>query len=609
MTADGDATGAGAGNGRCYCPVMGRIADAALAHLAGGPATAEDLAGALARAGATRAKDPVRAVRGALRDDHRFVLLSDGRLASGAQLLADVVLTARVTESAHLRGALDTDGDLAPFAAVGATRAVLPVEVRPGDCVLVRVADPETGRLEAVRAPNQLQGREDEAELVGVARRMVAVDGGGGVKLAAVLCDVAASSPDAYRRPSRPLSEVLGEVGLDVHLGWVAPVGTRWGVTTEREILELEAGVADQLAADRPAEAVELQERLVELLRRHYPERVPEARRRLARVFARAGRVGDGLGVLTGAFGFDDPEDRYEASLLAIRLGDVVSARRWAEEGLARVAEPTDAEVGEALEDLAGDLDAHATYRAVLEWLPAPETRIADAPELAGRLVSPRRSYLVGALIEQCFAPLHDPEAIALVRGLDALGMPGRDALLACGAVLDGPAGAAARQLSGTARHARRPWVEGLLAAHPVDAWLTVPASDSAQQHMIMAIAKESGRWAPLVVVITGTDSERTVEDAFFLNDLAELRFRRELLRPITELGLPLQQVPVAEATDILADGLARAGASGHRLDALDYQPVTTRIEHLVMAPMARRRGGSGDRHRSAPTGQDRGQG
>jgi hypothetical protein len=112
-----------------------------------------------------------------------------------------------------------------------------------------------------------------------------------------------------------------------------------------------------------------------------------------------------------------------------------------------------------------------------------------------------------------------------------------------------------------------------------------------------------------LVVVITGTDSERTVEDAFFLNDLAELRFRRELLRPITELGLPLQQVPVAEATDILADGLARAGASGHRLDALDYQPVTTRIEHLVMAPMARRRGGSGDRHRSAPTGQDRGQG
>jgi hypothetical protein len=597
----------GAGRTRCYCPDMGRIADAALAHLAEGPATAEDLARALAHAGVTHAKDPVRAVRGALRDDHRVVTLSDGRLASGVQLMGDVVLTARVTEAAHLRGALDTDGDLAPFAAVGATRAVLPIEVRPGECVLVRLADPETGRLVAERAPSQLNAVDDEAELVAIAQRRVAEDAGRGIKLAAVLCDVAAANPDAYRRPSRPLAEVLGEAGLEVHLGWVATSGTRWGVTTEREITELEGSVADHLAADRPAEAAELQERLVELLRRHFPERVPAARRRLARVLARAGRVGDGLTVLTGAFGFDDPEDRYEASLLAIRLGDVVSARRWAEDGLARVVEPGDADVGECLEDLAGDLDAHATYRAVLDWMPSPETRIAECAELAERLVSPHRSYLVGALIEQCFAPLHDPEAIALVRAFDRLGTPGRDACLACVAVLDGPAGDAARHATGAARHARRPWVQGLLAAHPVDAWLTVPAAGSGQQHMIMAIAKESGRWAPLVVVLDGTGPGGTVADAFFLNDLAELRFRRELLRPITELGLPLHQVPVAEATTVLADGLARAAAAGHRLDALDYQPVTTRIENLVLAPMAGRRGGSGDRERRAQTGQDRG--
>ncbi len=574
---------AGADEGRWYSPSMGRIADAALARLATGPADAEGLAGTLARAGVTRAKDPASALRRAIRDDQRFVVLDDGRLASVAQLLSELVLTVRVSETAHLRGALDTDGDLAPFAALGATRAVLPLEIQTGECALVRLADAATGRLEAVRAPGRLPPADDEPAVVAAALRRIAEAGGRGVRMAAVLCDVAATHPDAYHGPFRPISDALAAAGLEIHLGWVAPAGTQWGVATEREVADLERAVSDHLAADRPAEAAALQDRLVTLLRMHFPERVPDARRRLARVLARAGRVDDGLSVLTGAFGFDDPEDRYEACLLAIRLGDLIRARRWAEEGLARVQEPGQAEVGTCLEDLAGDLDAQATYRTVQEWLPAPDDRIAAAPELAERLVAPRRSYLVGALIEQCFGDLDDPDGVALIGAFHRLGPSGRDVCLAAASVLVGSVADAARQAAGAGRHARRSWVQGLLSTAPVAAWVTTPTAESDQQHLIVGVAKEGGRWSPLVAVIAGAAHDPVVRDAFFLNDLAEARFRRELLRPITELGLPLREIPVEQAAAMLRAGLAQASRDGHVLPAEEYQPVISRIRTLVL--------------------------
>jgi hypothetical protein len=376
---------------------------------------------------------------------------------------------------------------------------------------------------------------------------------------------------------------VLRDAGFEVHLGWVAPVGTRWGALTELEIDALERGVADHLAADRPVEAAELQDRLVALLRRHLPERVPEARRRLARVLARAGRARDGLSVLTGAFGFGDPEDRYEACLLAIRLGDVVSARRWAEEGLAHVDAPGQAEVAACLDDLAGDLDAQATYRAVQEWLPQPLDRVRAASRLATRLVAPHRSYLVGALVEQTFADLDEAHARTLIAELQHLGAAGRDACLACASVLESPAREAALRAAAGTRYARRPWVQGLVAAAPVEAWMTSPASNAAEQHLIIAIGKEEGRWAPLIVVIDRRELGGAVGDAFFLNDLAEPRFRRELLRPIRELGLPLRPVVVEQAVEILAEAMRRTEASGRSLPALEYQPVVARLRRFVL--------------------------
>lgn len=562
---------------------MGRIADAALDRLASGPTDPEALAAALARSGATRAKDPAAALRRAVRDDARFVILADGRLASVAQLLADIVLNVRVSDAAHLRGWLDTDGDLAPFAALGATRAILPVEVQAGDMVLVRLADHRTGRLVADRAAGPLADAAAERILITAARHRLAGAEDRGVRLAAIVCDVAAADPDAYRGPARPLSDALGDAGLEIHLGWVASAGTSWGVASEREVAALERAVSDELAADRPVAAAELQERLLGVLRMHFPERVPDARRRLARVLARAGRVGDGLAVLTAAFGFGDPEDRYEACLLAIRLGDVVSARRWAEEGLARIEVPAHADVALCLDDIAGDLDAHATYQSVVAWLPPPSERLAAASELAGRLVSPRRSYLVGALIEQCFADLDDVDASALIAAFQRLGSAGREVCLAAASVLEGAPADAARRAAGPGRHARRAAVQGLVSAAPVGAWVTAPGDPGAQQHLLIAVAKEAGRWSPLIVVVDHPGPELVVRDAFFLNDLAEERFRRELLRPITELGLPLHELPVTRACTLLEAGLARAAARGHVLPALEYQPVAARIRTLVL--------------------------
>lgn len=571
---------------------MGRIADAAVAELDHGPADVRDLAARLGAVGVTRAKDPVAAVRRALRGDARVLALSDGRFAAAAQAFANVVFTARVGMSDHARGAVELDADLAPLTLLGVGRAVLPADARPGDHVVVRVVDAVRGRVDVERAPGRLDEAAGQAVVAFVRERLAQAGPRASlrrVRLADAVAEIAATDPAAFRSPARPLSEVLREAGLEIHLGWVAPTGTRWGALTELEIEALERGVSDHLAADRPLEAAELQDRLVSTLRRHLPERVPAARRRLARVLARAGRARDGLAVLTGAFGFDDPEDRYEASLLAIRLGDTRAARRWAEEGLARAEGAAHASVRTCLEDLAGDLDAQAAYRAAQDALPEDLTSPRAVARLAAQIVAPRRSYLVGALVEQAVAGRDDLAVQALVAAFGRLDGPGRDACLACEAVLDGAAADAARRAAGDARWAERPWVQGLLDAAPLDAWITAPGAGSRRQHLIMAIAKEEGRWAPLVVVIDRETLGGAAQDAFFLNDLAAERFRRELLRPIEELGLPLRHVPLAQAVVLLEDALAATDARGWALPALEYQPVVARIRRFVLGGVAGR--------------------
>ena len=69
---------------------MGRIADSALDLLADGPLGADVIGAALARSGATRARDPGAAVRRALSGDPRVLRIPDGRLASVAQALRGI---------------------------------------------------------------------------------------------------------------------------------------------------------------------------------------------------------------------------------------------------------------------------------------------------------------------------------------------------------------------------------------------------------------------------------------------------------------------------------------------------------------------------------------
>lgn len=568
---------------------MSRIARAALSILETGPVAASDLGRRLAEAGVTRARDPGAAVRRALRDDPRVVSLPDGRLALIDQALRDVVLTVRVGRDAAGRGELHTDGDLSPLGLVGIDSVRLPAGARPGDLVAVTLRDPVTTEVGVEVIPGARARPLDERELCdAIGARLVRTGAGlpaaaPVARLAPLFMAVAAGRPDAFRAPGRPLTEALRADGWDVHLGWVGGSGTAWASLTEEEIDALEADVADLLAMERPSEAAAVQDRVVTLLRRHLPDRVPSARRRLARVLARAGRGDEALSVLVGAFRFDDPEDRYEAALLAIRSGDVVSARRWVNEGLARIETTESSEVGICLEDIASDLDAQAAFLAARDWLPSLEEPVTGAERLVEAILAPRRSYLVETLVEEVFEDA-DPSAIrAVLDTMAGLGDAGRDACLACAAVLPPRAADAARRAAGGRRHARRPWVQGLLGAAPVAAWSTSLAHAPDQQQLVIAVRKERGRFSPLVVLLDHEQMEGAVKDAFFLPDMVEPRMRRELFAPMAELGLPSEPISVSDAIALLDHGLARTRALGWELPSELRQPATARIERWVL--------------------------
>lgn len=566
---------------------MSRIARAALSILQAGPVAAADLGRRLASEGVTRARDPGAAVRRALRDEPRVVSLPDGRLALIDQALDGVTLTVRVGRDACERGEVDTDGDLAPFALVGVDVVALPPEARPGDVVAVTLDRPLPPVLTAQVVSSPRARADDERELCdAIGARLARTNAGLPsaapiARLAPLFMAVAAGRPAAFRVAGRPLTEALREGGWEVHLGWVGGSGTLWESLTVEEVDALEADVADLLAFERPVEAAAVQDRVVSLLRRYLPERVPSARRRLARVLARAGRGEDALAVLLGAFRFEDPEDRYEAALLAVRSGDVVSARRWANDGLARAAGPEHEDVAVCLDDLASDLDGQATFLVVRDRLPAGDEGPVPAERVARAIVAPRRSYLVEALVEDLFDEISPQQARALITGMGECGDVGRDACLACAAVLPPPLAEVARRAAGRGS-ATRDQVQGLLDAAPVGAWITSRLHAPDQQQLIVTVRKECGRYSPLVVLLDHDQLGGGVKDAFFLPDMAETRLRRELFAPMEELDLPSEEIPVDEAIRLLDEGLAQTRALGWELPSATRQPVVARIERWV---------------------------
>jgi hypothetical protein len=569
---------------------MGGIADAVVARLGAGPAGADALGEALRREGRTRAREPAAAVRRAVRDDPRVIQIADGRLASVAQALSGVHLTRVLTEDEAAAGVVEVEPDLAPLAMIGIWPSLpLPPGVRAGDAVEARVEDPERGGVSLLvrRAPPGSRSRDEAALLAAVADRLP--DGPSTAPpvthLATVAVSVAATTPTAFRGPGRPLSEVLAGAGYEVHLGWVGPRGTEWASLTEEEVDALESDVAELIADELPAEAALAQQRLVAVLRRHLPERVPAARRRLARTLARAGRPADALAQLTAAFGEDDPEDHYEAALLAYRTGDEVSARRWVEAGLARCEGPARGEVAECLADIGGDLDAQAAFLRLRAGVDEIAPDADGAGRVARAVLALDRSYLVEAMVEEVLRAIEPADLDVLVACLGEAGDDGQEACLAFAAILAPELAAAARRAAGPTARARRPAVAGLTQARASAAWATSPADAPDQQQVVVTVAKEGGRVSPLVVLIDVDELGGAVKDAFFLPDLAAARLRRELLDPVAELGIPCAPLDLDEASASVAAALDRTARIGWRIPSLAHQPVLERIDRWLLRP------------------------
>lgn len=571
---------------------MGRIADAALDVLRRGPADVEQVADVLRAEGVTRARNPVAAVRRALRDDLRVVELLDGRLASIDQALSGVELTTVVGAAAAAEGCLEVEPDLAPLVVLGIGPTVpLPGGVRAGDLVAVRVDDAVDGRISTRRVTAVGRRPDDEAALLDAIAGLL-----GGrrpdrawlmppiVHLATVALSVAAERAEALREPGRPLTEVVATAGYEAHMGWVGPAGTDWTELTADEAEMLEAEVAELLMEERPAEAAVVQERLLRLLRLHLPERVPEARRRLARALARSGRPGDALAALVVAES-PDPEDWYEAAVIAYRSGDEVRARRWVQSGLARLDGSAHDEVGDCLTDIAGDLDAQAKFLRLRAELDEVAPDAAGARWLAAAVAALPRSYLVEALVEELADALAPPALAVLVERLAEEGDAGRDVCLAMAAVLPAPVARRARMAAGRAAVPHGRAVAGLVDAHPARAWATLSSDAPDQRQLVITVAKEGGRVSPLVVLVDLDELGGALKDAFFLPDMVEERLARELFRPMDELGLGCHSIPLGQAVALVAEGLELTRLIGWEMPSLTHQPVAERIERWLLHP------------------------
>ena len=582
---------------------MGRIADSALDLLADGPLDADRLGEALAAMGATRSRDPAAAVRRAIRDDPRVIQIADGRFASVTHALSRVALTTVVSADEVEAGELDVEPNLAILGIleIGPTLP-LPAGAEAGESVVVTIEDAVGRRVAIARVPAPAPRPDDEAALVAaVSERLGRARPGGPVlappitHLGTVAAGVAAGSPTALRTAGRPLGAVMAEAGFESHLGWVGPRGTAWSSLTDEEIDALEADVADLLAAERTSAAALAQGRLIAVLRRHVPERVPAARRRLARILGRAGRFDEALARLREAFSQADPEDWYEAALLACRSGDERSARRWVESGLAHSPGPERAEVAECLADIGDDLDAQAAFLRARALLDDDEALHDDdgAERVARAIVGLRRSYLIEAMIEEILAVLPPDEVGALLSALADAGELGCEACRAIAAILPpGPDRMAAEGIA-LAAPARIPAVAGLVNARPAAAWATSPLDAPDQQQVVITVAKERGRVSPLVVLIDLDQLGGGVKDAFFLPDMIEPRLRRELFAPMEEMGLPSAPVDLHEAIALIQVALDRTADVGWRIPSLQHQPVLDRIERWLLRPQ---RGDAGRR-------------
>lgn len=278
----------------------------------------------------------------------------------------------------------------------------------------------------------------------------------------------------------------------------------------------------------------------------------------------------------------------YRRALACLDSGDEIAARRSVEEGLARSWRPQCAPVRECLDDLGAQLDGEAALRRFASRTPGPRGWLSRPGDLAREVMALRRANLVEAVIEEVALLLPPPVLQRLIAALGAARtVETDDLLLACAAVLDGRAARAARQVAAGAQ-AVSPAARAL--AHPrlAAAWMASGGSPGDppgdQQQLVLAVARDGGRVAPLVALIDHGDPAAVLRDAFFLPDMVPGRLDREVLRPMASAGLRGVPVAAGDALALVSTALGSALARGRCIPSEAHQSVIARMRRLQAA-------------------------
>lgn len=274
----------------------------------------------------------------------------------------------------------------------------------------------------------------------------------------------------------------------------------------------------------------------------------------------------------------------YRRALACLDDGDEVAARRAVEEGLARSWSPQCAPVRECLDDLGAQLDGEAALRRFAARTPGPRGWLARPGALADEVMGLGRAHLVEAVIEEIALLLPAAVMRRLFDGLRvAGGVACHDLLVASGAVLGGRLARAARVAAGGARassSAARALAHPRLAA----AWCTPVDPAAHQQQVIIAVARDGGRVAPLVCLIDDRDRQPLLRDGFFLPDMVPGRLDREVLAPMAAAGMRAGPSAAADALDRVCAALHAALSAGGSIPSEAHQSVITRMRRLHAA-------------------------
>ena len=278
------------------------------------------------------------------------------------------------------------------------------------------------------------------------------------------------------------------------------------------------------------------------------------------------------------------PLASYRHALACLDAGDEIGARRAVEEGLARSWRPQCAPVRECLDDLGAQLDGEAALRRFAARTPGPRGWLARPHDLARDVLALGRAHLVEAVIEEIALLLPAPVLGRLITGLAAAGTPEcEDLLVTCGAVLGGRGARAARHAAVGARPSSavaRALVHPRLAA----AWVAPAGPADRQQQVIIAVARDGGRVAPLVALIDLRDGAAVLRDGFFLPDMVPGRLDREVLSPMALAGIRAAPAPPGHALARVSAALGGALAVGGQIPSEAHQSVIARMRRLHAA-------------------------